>query len=114
MENIWSNDKNAKCIHPGWPIINGWEAIKDSWKNIFESSGFNQVDISQLFIDVKENSAWVNCVERISYRFENEIIITLAQTTNIYEYSEENWKLVLHHASPMPVPRGEDNTERLQ
>ena len=55
MEDVWLNDSTVKCIHPGWPLIKGWDAVKDSWKNIFESSGFNHVNISKLFIDYKED-----------------------------------------------------------
>ena len=74
MEDIWLNDETVKCVHPGWPLISGWDAVKESWENIFDSSGFNHVSISKLFIDHKEDSAWVNCVERISYKFDNQIM----------------------------------------
>ena len=63
---------------------------------------------------MKDDSAWVNCVERISYQFDSDIIITLAQTTNIFEHKDGKWYMVLHHASPMPVPMSEGENENLQ
>ena len=114
MQDIWLNDSNVKCVHPAWPMIRGWESVIDSWKNIFELVDSNHVDVSQLFIDIKGKSAWVNCVERISYRINNEVMIMLAQTTNIFEFINENWCMVLHHASPMPVPASEVDDINLQ
>ena len=39
MEKVWLKDSRAKCVHPGWPMLLGWEAIRQSWKNIFDSGG---------------------------------------------------------------------------
>ena len=37
MDEIWLKDSSVKCVHPGWPIIKGWDAVRSSWENIFES-----------------------------------------------------------------------------
>ncbi len=103
MQKVWVAGRKAKCIHPGWPAINGWEAIKASWMSIFESGELASVETSDLFIDVGENAAWVNCTEKLNHFVDGRIVVTFAQATNIFENIGEGWRMALHHASPMPV-----------
>ncbi|MCY3986172.1 MAG: nuclear transport factor 2 family protein [Candidatus Dadabacteria bacterium] len=112
--SVWLTDGRAKCVHAGWPIIRGWEAVRESWKSIFETGGFDHVDISDFFVEVKENSAWLNCVERATYSIDDRRVVVLAQATNIFELTEGEWKMALHHASLMPIPRKEIDYESLQ
>ncbi len=115
MEDLWAKTSDVKCIHPGWPIIRGWEQIRESWQTIFDTGGFASIEISNVYIDVNDDgSAWLNCTEKISYIIKNRMIITVAQTTNIFESKEEQWNIVLHHSSPMPIPRSEFSTETIQ
>ena len=116
MEDIRKEVKeaNERFYHPGWPIIFGWEKIRESWRTIFSSGGLADIEISKVYIDVDGNSAWLNCNERISYLIEDQVIITMAQTTNIFELDDQKWRMVLHHASPMPIPQSEVSTETIQ
>lgn len=114
MERIWANSSSSKCVHPGWPMLKGWESIRDSWRDIFESGGFNKVVISDVFVDVIGRAAWVNCIEKIDYLIDDRLIVTMAQSTNVFELIDGEWKMVLHHASPMPAPRSEAKDHTLQ
>ena len=114
MEDLWVKTDEAKCVHPGWPIIFGWEKIRESWRTIFSSGGLADIEVSKVYIDVNGSSAWLNCNERISYVIDNQVIITMAQTTNIFELKDQQWLMVLHHASPMPIPQSEVSTETIQ
>lgn len=114
MEDIWLNESTSKCVHPGWPILNGWESIKESWRDIFETGGLDKVEVSDIFVDVVGKSAWVNCIERIGYLINERLIVTMAQATNVYALVDGEWKMVLHHASPMPTPGSESENESLQ
>ncbi len=103
MEKVWVAGHRAKCVHPGWPAINGWEAIRVSWMSIFESGELASIETSEVMIDVGEKAACVNCVERLNHFVDGRIIVTLAQATNIFENTENGWRMALHHASPVPV-----------
>lgn len=107
MTEIWLNEPKAKCVHPGWPMLYGWEAIKESWKNIFEAGGPAHIDISDVRIHISGELAWVICIERVSQRVGVQTRLGYAQSTNVFEYSGSSWRLVIHHASPVPVPRGD-------
>ena len=110
MEKVWVSGHKAKCIHPGWPAIKGWEAIKASWVSIFESGELASIETSDVMIDVGEKAAWVNCVEKLNHFVDGRIVVTLAQATNIFESTGEGWRMSLHHASPVPassLPKGD-------
>lgn len=114
MEELWIQREDVQCVHPGWPLLYGWEKVRESWKNIFEAGGLTDIEISNLFIDVSDDTAWLNCTEKLSYTIGDQVVITLAQTTNIFEYKDSQWKMVLHHASPMPMPPTEKEIPNLQ
>ncbi len=112
MNNIWLKDPGVKCVHPGWPMLHGWEAVSQSWKNIFENGGPIDIELQDLDTQLSGNSAWVICIEKISYKIENEIHAGFAQSTNIYKFDGRNWLLALHHASPVPAPRGDTSSSQ--
>lgn len=103
MEKVWITGRRAKCVHPGWPAIKGWDAIKASWVTIFESGELASVETSDITIDVGEKAAWVNCVEKLNHFVDGRVVVTLAQATNIFENTKDGWRMTLHHASPIPV-----------
>jgi ketosteroid isomerase-like protein len=112
MEEVWLKDPRAKCVHPGWPMLWGWEAIRQSWKNIFDSGIPAKIQISNVSAEVSGDLAWVACIEHVSYLIRDRIQINLAQATNIFERQGSRWLMIHHHASPMPVPNKVD--EKLQ
>ncbi len=105
MENIWVNDDSVKCVHPGWPMLHGWEAVSESWKNIFENGGALDIELQDIDYETCGDSAWVICIEKVSYKFDGEIQHGFAQSTNIFKFTEDKWLLALHHASPIPAPK---------
>lgn len=114
MEEIWLTDENAKCVHPGWPLLTGWHEIKESWERIFEAGELSDVEISDTFVEISESAAMINCVEKLSHYIGGQMVMTMAQTTNIFEMIGSRWYLVLHHASPIPVPRSGNYSDTLQ
>jgi ketosteroid isomerase-like protein len=107
LNDIWINDESVKCVHPGWPMLHGWEAVGQSWKNIFSSGNTLDIELQDVHTQVSGDSAWVICIEKISYRIGGEIQHGFAQSTNIFRFDGSRWLLALHHASPVPAPRGD-------
>ena len=115
MTNIWVKDDSVKCVHPGWPMLHGWEAVGESWKNIFENSGTLDIELQDINSETSGDSAWVICIEKISYKIGDEVQHGYAQSTNIFKFNGDKWLLALHHASPIPAPKGHvSSTEVLQ
>ncbi|MCI0454935.1 MAG: nuclear transport factor 2 family protein [Candidatus Dadabacteria bacterium] len=114
MEEVWVKEQRAKCAHPGWPMLFGWEAIKQSWKNIFDSGGPTKIRISNVTGEISGDLAWVTCIEHISHVIRDQVQVSMAQATNIFERHGSLWLMIHHHASPMPTPRGRLADEKLQ
>jgi ketosteroid isomerase-like protein len=114
MEKVWFKDSRAKCVHPGWPMLLGWEAIRQSWKNIFDSGGPTKIQISNINVEISENMAWVTCIEHITHIVRQKVHKSLAQATNIFERHDSRWFMVHHHASPIPTMGGDMTEEKLQ
>ncbi|HXG30139.1 MAG TPA: nuclear transport factor 2 family protein [Thermodesulfobacteriota bacterium] len=114
MERVWVRDSRAKCVHPGWPILLGWEAIRQSWKTIFDSGGPAKIQISNVNVEVSGDMAWITCIEHITHIVKDRVHKGLAQATNIFERHGSHWLMIHHHASPVPMTGGNMTEERLQ
>ena len=38
MEKLWAHSDYVRCVHPGAPLLVGWESIRESWRGLFERS----------------------------------------------------------------------------
>ncbi len=115
MESVWVRDHRAKCIHPGWPILIGWDPIKKSWENIFVAGAISGVSISDVHVEITDEVCWVTCIEHVSHIVKDKIAVNLIQATNVFEDTgNNNWSIVLHHASSIPITRGYANKQTLQ
>ena len=115
MESVWVKDHRAKCIHPGWPILIGWDPIKKSWENIFIAGGISGVQITDVHIELTDEVCWVTCIEHVSHIMRDKVAVNLIQATNVFEDTgNDKWNIVLHHGSSIPITRGYANKETLQ
>lgn len=103
MDLLWLPVDWAECVHPGWPILHGWTAIRQSWAEIFSNTAHFSVTTSETHVHVAGDMAWVTCLERISTGGPTHLDTSFAQATNIYLRRQDQWRLVVHHASPAPI-----------
>lgn len=38
MDDLWKHDENVICVYPGWELLVGWLAIRESWIMIFRNT----------------------------------------------------------------------------
>ena len=38
MDQVWVHAEHARCVHPGWALLCGWEAVRHSWQTIFTNT----------------------------------------------------------------------------
>ncbi|HEY4682244.1 MAG TPA: nuclear transport factor 2 family protein [Candidatus Acidoferrales bacterium] len=103
MDRVWLHDDSVKCVHPGWELLSGWEEVRESWARIFENTGRMQVIISNVEVQMLGDVAWVVCNEKITSTTDKGFDTALIQATNIFVRRGENWLMIHHHASPIPV-----------
>ena len=101
MMTVWAEDDDIVCIHPGGSRHAGINDVRESWRRIFSSG-------PELKFELLAERTWPGRLmsvhslhERISHVAES-FAPTLAAATNIYVLTERGWRMMLHHASPLP------------
>lgn len=104
MDTVWLQEDWVRCVHPGRNLLDGWEAVRKSWQEIFEDTSSMRVTVAIQLVHVENSTAWVCCTEKISTAVGDHISAAYEQATNIFERRRGKWLLVHHHASPLPRP----------
>jgi ketosteroid isomerase-like protein len=102
MDEVWANDEGAVCVHRGREAIIGYARIRESWSIIFSSSGSMSIAAEGSCIQLSGDVAWVVCTETISLMTDEGLAAAAAQATNIFRRIDGSWRMVVHHASPIP------------
>jgi ketosteroid isomerase-like protein len=100
MERVWVESADAVCVHPGWVPVHGWDAIRDSWRNIFEHQGPLRVWATEAEVRVFGQTAEVRCLENIDTGQIAGAGILQTRATNLFRRVAAEWKLLEHHAAP--------------
>jgi ketosteroid isomerase-like protein len=101
MSRVWAHGDHVRCIHPGWCLLSGWEAVLQSWEAIFRNSGEMRFSIGDVDVHVDGDLAWVTCTENILSHARDQISVATLLATNVFEREGDEWRLIHHHASPM-------------
>ncbi len=114
MDDVWLHKDWVFCVHPGWQGNTGWEQVRRSWEAIFANTRQLRIRLHQVALQLCGAIAWITCVEEITSESGDGPAALLAQSTNIYMRVGEKWKLVHHHASPVPLTPNFPETARVQ
>jgi ketosteroid isomerase-like protein len=99
MDQVWIHGEHVRCVHPGWALLCGWEAIRTSWQTIFTNTQEMRFTLSDVSVSVGEELAWVTCTENILSEVGSRVSVTAILATNVFERTIEGWRLVHHHGS---------------
>ena len=99
MDKVWEASEQVFCIHPGWPLLTGWEQVRKSWERIFYSSTLMHFNITDAQVAARGDCAWVSCVENISSVVDGRATNFAVRATNIFVRGENGWLMVHHHGS---------------
>ena len=103
MEEIWLREAWVRCVHPGWQMLSGWDEVLESWRQIFANTMSHRVEASDVTVRLFGELAWVLCLERIVGSPESGTPVSFAQGTNLFVETPSGWRMILHHASVVPV-----------
>lgn len=101
MQQAWLDSPDAVCVHPGWPPLYGWQAIFESWQQIFENQGPLRIWASQAEVRLHGLTAGVQCLENIDTGQIAGAGLLQTRANNVFRRAGGHWKLLEHHAAPM-------------
>lgn len=104
MERVWLHHDLVRCVHPGWPMLAGWESVRESWEEIFRNTESMLVSTRDVALHIEGGVGWVTCTERVTSKRADRSETALVQATNLFLRRDGEWKMVLHHASPLALP----------
>jgi ketosteroid isomerase-like protein len=99
MDRVWAHGAHVKCVHPGWPLLVGWTAVRASWETIFANTAEMSFTLSDVHVVAHGDVAWVTCTENILSEVRGRVSVTSVLATNLFERDAGEWRLVHHHAS---------------
>jgi ketosteroid isomerase-like protein len=103
MVGLWLHDGFVRCVHPGWDVLVGWEAVRESFEQIFEGTRWIRVTPTAVDVAVFGDVGLVACTENITSANQGDVGLAVAQATNVFQRFRGEWRMIVHHASPAPV-----------
>ena len=110
MADVWERSDRATVTHPGWPTLHGWARVAASWEAIFANTPYIQFVLTDESVTVHGDAAWVTLDENILQATggpgtgaDEELSGSRIATTNVFTRAGGDWRLVIHHGSPVGV-----------
>ena len=110
MESIWVREDYIKCVHPGWALLSGWDAVMESWRRIFENTERMRFTLTNVETRIQGSLAWVTLYENLASRLQGEASAAVVLATNIYEQRADGWFMIHHHGSPVMMAQPEPHS----
>ncbi len=101
MMDVWADDDDMYCVHPGGVRISGVERIRESWRQIFAGG-------QDLNFRLREQQIIHTMMLAVHSVYEDIAIAGQPRmrqpmiATNVYQRTERGWRMVVHHAAPAP------------
>ena len=106
LMQLWADDDDIVCVHPGGPRVIGASAIRASFEAIF-ANGSIAITTEQVHRMQFGSSAVHHLVECIQVPGQDGAPQTAyVLATNCYVLTAQGWRLVAHHASPGTLHHG--------
>jgi ketosteroid isomerase-like protein len=101
MMTVWSEDEEVVCIHPGGPRLAGYALVREGWRRIFEGGARLRVQLLALSTVHGPFSAVHSLIEQIGAAGRKQLAAPVV-ATNVYVRGALGWRMIVHHASPVP------------
>jgi len=101
LMQVWADDEEIVCVHPGGLRLIGHLAVRESWEQILRH-GALYIQISKGIELQTMVGATHTLVEQISAQGPNGKEYAYCYATNVFHKGTNGWKMVLHHASAAP------------
>jgi ketosteroid isomerase-like protein len=93
MDAVWADSPDVTCIHPGWNVLSGRDAVLESWRNILTNPAQPRIVTGGGTASINGQLAIVVCRELVGG--------SPLVATNVFVLEGEAWKLLHHHSGPV-------------
>lgn len=103
MMAVWLEGESIVCVHPVGPKLTGHRAVRASWAEMFRNGrglNFRLAEISRIQDALLAIHVLQEHITVPGESAERQPMIA----TNIYQLTQEGWRMLLHHASPVAIP----------
>jgi ketosteroid isomerase-like protein len=95
MDQVWSGTDDVTCIHPGWNLLQGREAVMASWRGILTNPAQPKLVSGGASVTMLGTIALVACRELVA----GSPLIA----TNVFRQEDGGWRLIHHHSGLVQV-----------
>jgi ketosteroid isomerase-like protein len=100
MMEVWAEDEELVCVHPGGARLVGFDQVRASWAKMLGSGQRLQVRISDP-VYMQGMMMSVHSLHEI-FTVQGQARPQAVAATNVYLRTASGWRMVAHHASPVP------------
>ena len=100
MMTVWAEDEEIVCVHPGGQRLVGIDAVRESWRQIFAAGPRMRFKLVEPRTHRSRLLSIHTLYEQITVGADPRQHLVLA--TNVYLLSASGWRMLMHHASPLP------------
>lgn len=110
LMDVWSDDDEIVCIHPGGPRLVGHQAIAGSWRKILANGPISvrpsephvlQGSLVSVHSVLSRVMAFARSEEPGQSQGGQAVTINML-VTHVFFKGSQGWRMVLHHASVTP------------
>jgi ketosteroid isomerase-like protein len=105
MRELWLDDPETMCVHPGALPVRGTGAIHRSWALIMANTPYIQFFLTDVETSIVRDVASVACTENVLTGDDSTGPDAFggakAVATNVFVRTDAGWRLWIHHASPV-------------
>jgi ketosteroid isomerase-like protein len=107
LMEVWSDDDEIVCIHPGGPRLLGHNAIAASWREVLSNGpitvrpGEPQIMTASL-VAIHTSLSRVTAHMRTERSKAPQAVAANLLVTHVFFKGAQGWRMVLHHASVTP------------
>jgi ketosteroid isomerase-like protein len=101
MMAVWSEDEEIVCVQPGGPRLTGYALVRESWRRIFENGSRLKVQLLALSTVNGPFASVRSVIEQVTVDGQKHLAAPVV-ATNVYVRGALGWRMIVHHASPVP------------
>ena len=102
--------RSPRALHPQGPRLVGFEAVRESWVQIFSAGAQLRVRVTEQRTFDGQALAVHSVVELVAPPGENAPVTSI-YATNVYVLTEAGWRMAVHHAGAATEPPAQRREE---